>query len=88
VLIVRGRGPHTRYAFPGGVPQAGDGGPRPGRRPKWTDATIEAELRQFLAAERDGWPSFEEFREAGKGALYAAMSRAGGIKRWRQIVGE
>jgi Fic family protein len=88
VLHVRGHGRQTRYAFPRALPP-GRGGraPGPGRRPKWTDAMIGAELREFLA-DRDGWPSFEEFRAAGKGALYAAMSRAGGIKRWRQIAGE
>jgi Fic family protein len=87
-LLVRGRGPQTRYAFPAALTHGRDGrAPGPGRRPKWTDAMIRAELREFLA-DREGWPSFDEFRAAGKGSLYAAMSRAGGIKRWRHIVGE
>jgi hypothetical protein len=86
VLTVRGRGPHTRYVFPGALPQRGPGRPRgPDRRRKWTDATIEAELRAFLD-DKSGWPSDDEFRAAGKSSLYAAMSKAGGVPRWRQVV--
>jgi len=47
---------------------------------------IEAELRSFLDGRSD-WPSPSEFRAAGKGPLYAAAARAGGIQRWRRIVG-
>jgi len=54
--------------------------------PKWSDATIEAELRAFLAG-RTEWPSPAEFRAAGKGPLYSAASKAGGMGRWRQIFG-
>jgi Fic family protein len=85
VLRVRGAGPHTRYVFYGALPNRGRAGGA-GRRAKWTDATIEAELRAFLDGKRE-WPSHEEFREAGKSALYGAMSRAGGVARWRQMVG-
>jgi hypothetical protein len=47
---------------------------------------IERELRLFLA-ERSEWPTPKEFRAAGKGPLYAAAARAGGIGRWRAMVG-
>jgi Fic family protein len=84
VLLIRGAGPHTRYAFPGAV--AARRAPGAGRPAKWTDAVIETELRAFLA-DRAEWPSAAEFRAAGRGPLYAAASKAGGIGRWRQIVG-
>jgi Fic family protein len=85
VLVTRGAGPSTRYVFPGAVasPQRA---PRPGRPTKWTDAKIEKELRVFLNGRGD-WPAPSEFRSAGKGALYAAATKAGGITRWRRIVG-
>jgi hypothetical protein len=47
---------------------------------------IERELRDFLA-ERSTWPTAGEFQAEGHGALYAAASRSGGIRRWRRIVG-
>jgi hypothetical protein len=52
----------------------------------WSDARIERELRGFLNG-RSGWPSPREFRAAGYGSLYSAASRAGGIARWRRLVG-
>lgn len=85
VLATRGAGPSTRYVFPGAVP-ARAGGRRPGRPVKWTDTAIERELRAFLDGRSD-WPTPDEFRAAGRGALYAAATRAGGIRRWRGIVG-
>jgi Fic family protein len=85
VLATRGAGPNTRYVFPGAVP-AGTRTSRPGRPTKWTDAVIEAEVRSFVA-DRAIWPSPREFRAAGKGTLYAAITKAGGVSRWRRIVG-
>ena len=85
LLRVRGTGPHTRYVFPGALPDQRRA-TAAGRPPKWTEATIEAELRAFLEGKPD-WPSHEEFRKAGKSSLYTAMSRVGGIARWRGIVG-
>lgn len=85
VLQTHGSGASTRYAFPGPV-SASAVGARPGRPATWTDARIERELRAFLAA-RDDWPSPSEFRATGNGALYSAAARAGGIARWRRIVG-
>jgi cell filamentation protein, protein adenylyltransferase len=84
LLLVRGGGPQTRYAFPrmGAV----EGGARRGRPAKWDDATIEQSLLEFLAG-RSTWPTPAEFREAGRGDLYAAASRRGGIRRWRRLVG-
>jgi Fic family protein len=84
VLVARGRGPSTRYVFASTV--AARRTSQAGRPAKWTDAAIERELRTFLRG-RSGWPSPAEFRSAGKGALYAAATRAGGIGRWRRMMG-
>ena len=85
VLTPRGAGSATRYVFTAALPS-----PRrrshSGRTPIWTDTRIEHELREFLT-DRTTWPSPTEFRAAGKGALYLAASRAGGISRWRRILG-
>jgi cell filamentation protein, protein adenylyltransferase len=87
ILVPRGSGPATRYSFTGApTPAPGSKGGRRGRPAKWTDTKIEQELRAFVA-DRPAWPSPEEFREAGKGPLYAAASKKGGIRRWRRIVG-
>lgn len=85
VLGLRGAGPNTRYAFPSAV-MRGQAAPRVGRPTKWTDAKIESELRAFLSG-RGEWPPPREFRANGKGDLYAAATRAGGISRWRRIFG-
>jgi Fic family protein len=84
MLLVRGQGPSTRYAFTGGMrPKAAQG---PGRPQRWTDALIESELRTFLG-DRVGWPLREEFHAAGRNDLYTAASRYGGIARWRKMLG-
>lgn len=87
ILIPRGSGAATRYLLTehstGGSTQ---GASRRGRPVKWTDTKIEQELRAFVAG-RPSWPSPEEFRSEGKGPLYAAASKHGGIGRWRRIVG-
>jgi Fic family protein len=85
VLMLRGHGPSTRYALPGG------GGQRskatgPGRPRRWTDSLIERELRAYIDQRAD-WPAPAEFRAAGHGDLYAAASRNGGIARWRRRLG-
>jgi Fic family protein len=85
LLATRGAGPQTRYVFSGPF-DAGPQASRPGRPRKWTDTVIERELRTFLRDKSD-WPSPDEFRAAGKGPLYAAATKAGGIPRWRRIVG-
>lgn len=83
VLQTRGSGPNTRYAFPGPISTTGT---RRGRPPTWTDERIERELRGFLT-DHDGWPSPKTFQAAGRTDLYSAAARAGGIARWRQILG-
>jgi len=85
VLGTRGAGPNTRYVFPSAVTRR-QRPSRAGRPTKWTDTVIEAELRMFLDG-RSEWPSPREFRAAGKGPLYAAVTKAGGVPRWRRIVG-
>ena len=85
ILVPRGGGSATRYVF-----SAAAKGPRQesrrGRPEKWTDSAIERELRTFLAG-RTSWPTPGEFQAAGKGALYSAASRKGGIPRWRRLMG-
>ncbi|HET6548575.1 MAG TPA: Fic family protein [Solirubrobacter sp.] len=85
VLATRGAGPHIRYVFSGLV-EAAERPSRRGRPTKWTDAVIEQELRAFVDG-RSEWPTPGEFRAAGQGALYAAAAKAGGVARWRRVVG-
>jgi len=84
VLLPRGGGSSTRYAFSASVARPRRSGP--GRPEKWTDTVVERELRAFVAG-RSRWPRPTEFREAGRGDLYSAMVRKGGVGRWRRIVG-
>jgi Fic family protein len=85
VLRTRGSGSATRYVFsaPAARPATTE---RRGRPARWNETRIERELRTFIA-ERESWPSPKEFRDAGRGDLYAAASRAGGIARWRRALG-
>jgi hypothetical protein len=57
-----------------------------GRRRKWTDERIRAELRAFCGANRH-WPRASEFRRAGLSDLYLAASRYGGIDHWAAELG-
>lgn len=82
VLVVRGAGPNRRYAFA----TADRATTRRGRPALWSEARIERELRAFVVG-RERWPPLAEFEAEGRGALYRAASRAGGIGRWRRIVG-
>ncbi|HZV75380.1 MAG TPA: Fic family protein [Conexibacter sp.] len=82
VLVLRGGGPGSRYAFA----RMSRTGSRRGRPSQWSDAKIERELRAFVVG-RASWPTVAEFRAAEQGALYDAASRAGGIRRWRAVVG-
>ena len=84
LLDVRGSGRGTRYQLVGA--QGSREGSRLGRPVRWTDVRIERELRTFLDG-RTSWPSPAEFDAAGLRGLYSAASRAGGIGRWRRIVG-
>lgn len=86
VLRVRGRGPSTRYALPGPVSHGAAGSATPPGRPRrWTDESIERELLAYLG-DRVDWPSPAEFRASGRGGLYAAASRNGGVARWRRLL--
>lgn len=86
VLVPRGAGSATRYAFASLVASGQRTQNRRGRRPKWDDRRIERELRAFLA-DRSSWPAPAEFAAHGRRDLYAAASRAGGIGRWRRLLG-
>ena len=49
----------------------------------WTEERILTELRHFCDG-RAAWPLFREFESSGKGALYRAASRHGGVERWKR----
>ena len=57
-----------------------------GRRRMWTSERIRTELSAFCD-ELGGWPRASEFKEAGRGDLYLAASRYGGIDRWAEELG-
>ncbi len=61
-------------------------GASPGRRATWTEERIREDLEAFCAG-REVWPTEREFLEAGKGVLYRAASRTGGIGYWADQVG-
>jgi Fic family protein len=85
VLRVRGSGSATRYLFSAAAARPSTS-TRRGRPARWDEARIERELKVFVTG-RESWPSPKEFRDAGRGDLYAAASRAGGIARWRRTLG-
>ena len=85
VLNVRGRGATTSYVF-AGPSDSTNAAVRPGRKTAWTERAIERELRTLLDG-RSEWPSYSEFVSAGRRDLYAAMSRNGGVARWRRFLG-
>ncbi|MGH3023569.1 MAG: hypothetical protein ACRDNI_07940 [Gaiellaceae bacterium] len=72
-----GAGRATRYR----LAREGDG-----RRRKWTSARIRDELERFCS-ELGRWPRAAEFRDAGRGSLYLAASRYGGIEHWATELG-
>lgn len=86
LLVPRGSGSATRYAFSGPGPGKATRRDGRGRPAKWTESRIERELRDFVG-DRTAWPSPKEFTAAGRADLYAAASRNGGIGRWRRAVG-
>src|SRR3954453_17670700 len=68
-----GGGRSTRYR----LPQEGQAStPR-----RWTPERIRAELAK-LCEGRTTWPSAQEFKSAGRGDLYVAASRPGGLAHW------
>ena len=52
----------------------------------WGEQRIARELRE-VCAEYGGWPRFAEFEAMGKGDLYRAASRNGGVERWKRELG-
>lgn len=73
--IGSGRATQYRRAHPG-----------PGRKRRWTNDRIRAELEAFCAGRPD-WPRAHDFRTAGRGDLYLAASRYGGIDHWAAELG-
>jgi hypothetical protein len=71
-----GQGRATRYRL------AREGG----TQRHWTDDRIRAELDAFCA-DRETWPSAADFKRAGRGDLYVAASRYGGITHWAELLG-
>src|ERR671935_3163040 len=55
-------------------------------RRHWTSERIRAELAHFCAG-RSTWPSAREFKSAGRGDLYVAASRYGGVAFWAAELG-
>ncbi|MGH3012381.1 MAG: hypothetical protein ACRDMY_11185 [Gaiellaceae bacterium] len=72
-----GSGRATRYS----VARVGAG-----RRRKWTPERIRTELESFCD-ELGGWPRASTFKEEGRGDLYLAASRYGGIDHWAEELG-
>ncbi len=56
---------------------------RASRGPVWTEARVRQEFIEFLGDAQE-WPSYREFRNAGRGALRAAVTRCGGAPLWAQ----
>jgi hypothetical protein len=54
--------------------------------PKWTEQTIEIELRAFVDGRAD-WPLHREFVESGRKGLYQAILKHGGTHMWAARVG-
>jgi hypothetical protein len=52
----------------------------------WTEDRIRRELEAFLPG-RDSWPSYPEFRAAGRRGLWQAIARRGGPARFAEEYG-
>lgn len=81
LVLRRGQGPAARYRFRGS-----EWTETRGRRRKWTDDRIEAELREFCGTRSD-WPTIAEFKEAGLLPLYQGAVRFGGAQEWSRRLG-
>jgi hypothetical protein len=55
-------------------------------RAVWTPERIREELERFCSG-RPGWPTEREFLIAGRGPLYRAASRKGGVAYWADQLG-
>lgn len=58
----------------------------PAAQRRWTEDRIWAELVSFCNGRRT-WPTPREFKEAGRGDLYVAASRYGGVAHWARALG-
>jgi len=75
-LVRIGGGRSTRYALPY----------EPATQRRWTPDRIRRELDAFCA-DRTAWPTASEFKTAGRGDLYVAASRYGGVAHWANELG-
>jgi hypothetical protein len=76
-LFVRvGGGRSTRYVL----------AHEPASKRRWTPDRIRRELETFCAHRRV-WPTANEFKAAGRGDLYVAASRYGGVAQWADELG-
>lgn len=84
LAAIYARGGPDRWCRRLGIPLPRRRGRRRERR--WSEERIHADLKEFCAG-RAGWPLFREFEDSGKGALYRAASRHGGVGRWKRRLG-
>lgn len=84
LAAVYAHGGPTRWSRRLGVHRQAGGGTR--RERAWTEERIRVELEEFCAGCSE-WPRWSEFEAAGRGALYRAASRYGGIRRWKRRLG-
>jgi hypothetical protein len=86
--IYRHGGPTLWAARLGITPPRGRSVPtsRRGRRHRWTDEHIRAELAR-VCERYGGWPGEAGFAEDGRISAYKAASRYGGIAHWRAELG-
>jgi hypothetical protein len=76
LLVRAGGGRSTRYVR----------AHEPATKRQWTSDRIRRELETFCA-NRSTWPTAREFKAAGRGDLYIAASRYGGVAHWASEVG-
>lgn len=86
VLRRLGDGPARRYRFPQPDLKNPWSGPGRGRPPKWSEETIEKELRAFIG-NNTIFPGAAAFKESGYLPLYRAMLRHGGSVEWAKRLG-
>ena len=84
--ILRAEGTTRNRRFTLRHPRTGPRTGTAGRPRRWDEPRIRAELT-VLVADVGGWPSRKDFEAAGRLGLYVAMSRHGGVKRWRIELG-
>jgi Fic family protein len=53
-----------------------------GRPRSWSDERIASELMDLMSG-LGSWPTYRDFKRAGKLPLYAAVARTGGLDTWR-----